>query len=286
MTTTTRPAPHHRNLTCFTNYGCRLPDCVDRYNAWGRERGRAITAGQWQPHVDAEPVREHLRMLATHGITLHRAAQIAGLNRNALHPLFHHEGKQRHPRQHTVRTELAAKILAIDPAAAGPAHVDPTGAVRRLQALIATGWPMRHLEPRLGLGHDVVHQTLKRAPHGHLVLSTTATKIAEGYQRVKRQKPARHGVPAPAVTRARNYAAARHWPPPRYWDTFPDAIDDPHFAPEYGLTRADIDAAEAAWLMGGGLTLEHTAAALGKTVEGLEQSLRRARRRAGQETAA
>lgn len=276
MTTTDKPTPpNHDTLTCYVNYRCRLPGCVDRYRAWDRERRAARKAGQWQPHVDAEPIRQHLRTLNAHGVTLHRVSEIAGIGPRSLHPLFQPSTGKRRRVQHTVTTELANKILAITPETATPGLLEPTGSARRIQALVAAGWPMRYIGLQLGFGDTYIHQLIKRSAVGHLVSATTARKITDGYEVLKTRKPVRHGVSSRAVTLARNYAASRGWPPPRYWNDRMDVIGDPHFAPEYKRLRAEILAEEAHWLMtAGGLDRDQAAARLGIARFTVDRALR------------
>jgi AraC-like DNA-binding protein len=274
VSTAKRP-PHHNTLTCYTNYGCRLPDCAERYREWDRNRRAARKAGQWQPHVEAEPVRQHLRMLNDHGITLHRAAEMAGIGPRSLHPLFQPQTGRRRRHQHTVRTEIAAKILAIRPETVTPGRVDPTGTARRIQALVAIGWPMRYLAAHFGIGDTYVHQIIQRSTKDHLVLAATAEKIAARYEHVKTLQPARHGVRARNVKQARNMAASRGWPPPKYWADRMDVIDDPDFEPEYRKLRAEILAEEAHWLMtAGGLDRDQAAARLGIARFTIDRALR------------
>jgi hypothetical protein len=246
--TTDRQPPHHNTLTCYVNYGCRLPACIDRYRAYNRSRDAAKKAGQWQPHVDAEPIRQHLRMLNQHGITLHRAAEIAGIGPRSLHPLFQPQNGRRRRHQHTVRAELAEKILAIQPEKTVPGKVDPTGTARRIQACVAIGWPMSYLAPHFNLSDTYIHQLIQRSSKDCLVLATTAAKVADGYERVKTKKPHKHGIRPLDITRARNMAATRGWPPPKYWATRMDVIDDPHFTPEYKVKVADLLTEEATFM--------------------------------------
>nr|WP_031186524.1 hypothetical protein [Streptomyces sp. NRRL S-1896] len=89
--------------------------------------------------------------------------------------------------------------------------------------------------------------------------------IVVAYEDLSRRNPRRNGIPKNVVTRTRNRAAANRWPTPKYWDKYPDAIDDPHFTPEYGLTKADILAEETRWLIEtAGLTRGQAAERLGK----------------------
>lgn len=249
MTRRTGEPPHHKTLTCYANYGCRLPECVDRYRAWRGRREAAIKAGEWQPHVDAEPVRQHLLMLAEHDVSLHRVAAMAGIGLNSLHPLFQPRNGRRRPVRHTVRAEVAAKVLAITPDTATPGRMDPTGTARRLQALVADGWPMRHLGRHLGFGDTYIHQIIQRAADGHLILTSTALTVADGYERLKDKQPKKHGVGQRVINLARNHAASRRWAPTRYWAGRMDVIDDPDFEPMYGVTRREIVAQDAGEVM-------------------------------------
>jgi hypothetical protein len=264
VTTAVREAPHHRNLTCYVNYSCRLPACVERTRAYYQRREAARKAGEWQPFVDAEPVREHLRTLAEHGITPYRAAAMAGIGARSLHPLFQPRNGRRRTHRHTVRAEIAAKILAVTPDAAAPGRVDPTGTARRICALVADGWPMRHLADQLGFGNTYIHQIVQRAAKGHLVLARTAGLVADGYDRLKDEQPSENGIGQRVINLARNHAASRRWPPTSYWASRMDDIDDPHFEPMYGITRREVIAQDAGELMQiGGLTRAAAAARLG-----------------------
>lgn len=269
MTRLAGEPPHHRNLTCYVNYGCRLPECADRYRAWNRNRTKAKRAGQWQPHVDAEPVRQHLRMLEQHDISIRQAALLAGVGARSLHPLF------KRPIRHTVRPEIAAAVLAIDPTKTAPTKVDPTGTGRRIQALVADGWPMNHLATHLGVYRSYVHALTKRTENGQLILATTADKVAAGYEQLEKTSPAKHGISPRVIKQARSMAASRRWPPTSYWAGRMDDIDDPHFTPLYGVTRREIVAHDANELMRfSGLDRATAAERLGVTKSYIDHAFR------------
>lgn len=267
--TSDRQPPHHRNLTCYTNYGCRLPDCIDRYREYNRDYARAMRAGQMRGLVDADPVRRHLRVLKQHGISLRRAAALAGIGACTLHPLF------RRPVRHTVRPEIAAAVLAIDPNQATPSHIDATGTARRIQALVADGWPMAHLADHFGVYRSYVHALVQRGENGQSILASTAGKVADAYDQLAGKRPAKNGVNPRLVKRARNLAAARRWPPTTYWADRLDVIDDPHFQPEYGLKKREVIAQEAHWIMRhGGLDRATAAQRLGVDKSYIDHALR------------
>jgi hypothetical protein len=244
VTTATRTPPHHDTLTCYTDYRCRRPECVDRYNAWGRDRGRAITDGSWQPLLNAEPIRQHLLALHAAGITIHRVAVITGLTYRAIRNFTQHDYGNAAPRKRRVTREVAAKILAVNAIDHTPGNVDCTGSRRRIQALMAIGWPLVYIAERAGV-HPSNRSTIVSRP---TIRATTARKIADAYDEMRHQKPARHGIRPTSIKRAKQQGGASRWPTPSYWDQC-GAIDDPRFTPDYKVTRLEIVAEEADWLI-------------------------------------
>ncbi|MFI5831020.1 hypothetical protein ACIA6C_27865 [Streptomyces sp. NPDC051578] len=257
--TTRREAPHHNTLTCYTRYGCRLPACVERKQNWAEERTAAMRNGTWKPYVDAAPVRQHIKALLAAGLTQDRIAALAELPHQSVADFT--GGIRGRGIRHRTSADIAARILGIDPKVASPVRIGATGTHRRIQALIAVGWPLTHLSTRSGLHASRADQILRQ----DTVRIETAQRIQEGYDTLRRLRPERHGVPEHKARLSRDRAAAAKWPPPKYWDRFPDAIDDPHFTPEYGRTKADLLAEEATWLVTtAGLTRAEAAIRLGK----------------------
>ena len=242
MTTAVREAPHHRTLTCYTDYRCRLPKCVERYNDWYLNRLRAVAEGTWKPFIDATPVREHLLKLYAAGLTPHRVSVLTGIDWSTVR--LYTRPDLRHGRSMIRQTtpEVEAKILAIQPTPTLPGRVDPTGTRRRIQALVAIGWPLKELGPHLELKPDYVRRILKR---GDQVYGTTAQAASNAYDRLRGSNPRKHGVSEIGIGRARRYAKEHRWAPPKYWDQWPGAIDDPYFESQYGLTRREIVAHDA-----------------------------------------
>lgn len=241
--TARREPPNHDTLTCYTDYGCRLPGCRDRYNAWNRERGQAIAAGTWQPLVDAEPIRQHLLALDAAGITLHRVSVLTGLPYKSVRAFVHHDYGYAAPRRRRATPEVAAKILAIGFTDSG--YVNPIGSQRRFQALVALGWPTLHTAKRAGL-HPSNRNTIFKAAS---MRASTAQRIAVVYDELRVQSPAKHGVSAVSIKRAKKLAAERRWPTVAYWADRMDVIDDPDFEPLYGVTKRELIAQDASWVM-------------------------------------
>jgi hypothetical protein len=259
MTGTDRQPPHHETLTCYTDYSCRLPGCVDRYNAWCRDRDRAIADGTWEPLLDAAPIRQHLLALHAAGITIYRVAALTGLTYKSVRSFTQHDYGNAAPRRYRVTREVAAKILAINTEDHTPGLINPIGSQRRFQALVAIGWPTLHIAPRAGI-HPSNRTTIFNAP---TMRASTAQRIAETYDEMRHQRPARHGISATSIKRAKKQAADRRWPPPKYWDEV-GAIDDEHFEPLYGVTRRELIAQDANWIMRtAGLTKAAAAERLG-----------------------
>lgn len=263
MATIIRDAPHHNTLTCVKDYGCLLPGCRDRYKAYQRNRYHARVAGTWQPLVDAEPIRQHILTLHAAGITDVRISELANLPFATVAGFtrIHGTTNNRRARKRRCTTEVAAKVLAITTDEATPTCVDATGTRRRIQALVAAGWPMVHLAPHFGLAVRTVIALINQ----ERIYARNAKVVAEAYLRLTAMRPDRNGVSRRSVTRARNLAANRRWANKTYWADRMDVIDDPHFTPEYGLTRAELLAEEARWLIEtGGLTRTQAAERLHK----------------------
>jgi hypothetical protein len=246
VTTAVREAPHHRNLTCYTDYQCRLPECVERFNTWQRNRARAVAAGTWQPFIDATPVREHLLKLYAAGFTIQRVSDRTGIDWNTVRLYTQPAVKQGRGMIRQTTVEVQAKILAIPVEPVLPGRVDPTGTRRRIQALSAIGWPLKELGPHIGIQPDHVRRVLTRTQQ---VYGATAQATIEAYERLRRSKPRRYGVSDIGVGRALRNAKQHKWAPPKYWDQHPGAIDDPHFEPMYRVTRRELIAQDAHWVM-------------------------------------
>ncbi|MGA4875920.1 hypothetical protein [Streptomyces lydicamycinicus] len=245
MTTATRTAPHHNTLTCYTDYKCRRPDCVTRYNDWYRARAHALAAGTWKPYVDAAPVREHLLELHAAGITPHRIEQITGIDWCSIRLFTQpHLGQGRGITKRTT-PDTAAKILAVRLDDLVPGRVDATGTRRRVQALAAMGWPLAAVGSHIGIAAGYA----RHLAHREAVFGRTAQAVSNGYDELRHKRPQRNGITRTVAKRTRTYAARQNWAPPKYWDQHPGAIDDPDFEPMHGLLRAEIIAQDAHWLI-------------------------------------
>lgn len=279
MTTTVREAPHHRNLTCVKEYRCRRPECLARDRDYMRNRSRLLAYGRWQPYVDAEPVRAHVRMLMSHSIGLQRVRALAGIPNGTMSKLLYGDGTRGLKPSKRVRTHTADKILAVKAsldAVAPCALIDATGTRRRLQALVAIGWPQIELARRTGLDkltiNDQVNAKLATT------YGATARTVRDLYDQLWNVAPASRGVAQRWTDEARALARANNWAPPGAWDD--DYIDSPAATPDLGddVDRYTAIAEDAHWLMAEhGYTRAQAANRLGVTGRHLERALTHAR---------
>lgn len=203
--------------------GCRCYTCGFAVSEYEQNRKRAITAGTWQPYVDAGPVRDHLAKLAEAGIGYKRAAVLASVGTSTVSAvLFGRRGKG--PAAH-VRNETAQRLLALRVETATPADgqlVDGTGTARRIQALCAIGWSLTQQASRIGWNVGNFAPLTAIRP----IRSTTARKVAAMYEQLSMSPPPASG----SSSRARRFALARGWFPPLAWDD--EQLDDPTAMPQ------------------------------------------------------
>lgn len=93
----------------------------------------------------------------------------------------------------------------------GQSHtVAARGTIRRIQALVALGWPMPLLSQRLGAAQPQTIQNLARKPHDARIRVATAAKISALYEELSMTI----GPSTVSAARARN----KGWLPPLAWD--------------------------------------------------------------------
>lgn len=274
MSTKDGTPPNHDTLTCYTDYRCRLPECVARYNQYNQGRRQAQRAGTWNALVDAEPVRRHILHLKYGGLSNGEIAASAGLPIQSVIDFISSNRSRHQGRRHRTSPDVAAKILAITPVNATLRRLDSTGTIRRIQALTAIGWPQTTIATRATISPANMCDLARRT----FVFASTAAAVNTAYETLRHLRPERNGVPKIQAKKARNRAAAKRWPTPTYWDQRPDCIDDPDFTPEYGISRVEQIANEALWLITGGVSTQDAAERLGVTRGYVEKSLQQHRR--------
>ena len=245
MTTRTRqpcrhPQAQHQHGTrlAYALDRCRCLPCGFANSQYQATRARAKAYGRptttW---VDAGPARAHVGQLQAAGLGWKRVAAAAGVHASAVSRLIYgrkREDGRQEPPPRRIRGAAARALLAVPAPTTGDllpgAKIDGTGTRRRLQALVAIGYPQLQLAARLGMKPG----NLSRVFVGDLVLVATHRAVTALYDELWDQ-PQTVGCGA---TRARNRAARLGWPPPAAWDD--DTIDDPGAVPDVGLDDEDL----------------------------------------------
>ena len=178
------------------------------------------------PLVDAEPARRHVRNLMAAGVSVIRIAEHANVGFAVVSGLLYDRGPSR-PASVKLRHLNAQRILSVRADQVATGYVDATGTHRRLQALMANGWPQLRLGPHVRLHPVYVNAVLKQST----VFGTTAANVAAAYDRLWNQDPRQHGVCTGTWKKVRNLARANGWAPPGAWDE--DTIDDPAAGPDW-----------------------------------------------------
>lgn len=193
---------------------------LDRQHAYGRFESA---------YVDAEPVRAHLSALNAAGLGGRRVEELSGVRRNTVRYLLSGRPERGTGPSSKVLRSTAERILSIPvPAsahlAAAPGRPVPAvGSRRRLQALVAAGWPLYVLAERAGLGRSTATSIANPASRAarDSCLASAARSIAALFDELSMQ-------PGPSP-----YARARGrregWALPLEWDE--DEIDNPDATP-------------------------------------------------------
>lgn len=223
--------------------------------------------------VDAEPVRQHIRRLHAAGFTDRRIAALSGVATETVigftRPI--NRASNRRGVKRTCHPAIASRILAVQVEDSTPGLVDAIGARRRLQALIARGWPIEHVARHAGIGGTHLRLLVQRPR----IYGRTAQAVSDTYRQLAGLRPERNGVSKGEATKARRRAAANRWPDPKYWADRMDVIDDPDFQPLYGVTKREIVAQDASELIRwSGLTRETAAERLGVSKSYVEHAFR------------
>lgn len=210
----------HGTLTGYKIRGCRCPRCTDAQRRYNARRDRLIAYGQWQPYIDAEPVRQHLRTLQAAGLGWKRAAVLAGISPSTLSKLLYGDRIRGMAPSKRVRPATAAAVHAVHAdldTLADKACTTAAGTRRRMQALSCLGWSFTEQARRIGWTVQNYSALQTRTQ----VIARTARLVRDLYDELS-MTPA---PDTPGATRARRAAANRGYLPPLAWDD--DLIDLP-----------------------------------------------------------
>lgn len=210
--------------------GCRCYVCAYARSRYDENRSKAIAAGTWNPWTDAEPVRVHIRHLQSCEMGLRAIAAAANVHRKRLQHILGGRPERGTGPQEKVRPDLAAAVLAVEPTLDNlSAHcvIGATGTTRRMQALVAGGWPQRRLAEQMGWTPTNAGKLLT----ARTVTVKTARLVIALYERLWNADPAAYGASAIGIAQAKKRAAAAHWAPCGAWDD--ETIDDPSAFPDW-----------------------------------------------------
>lgn len=196
----------HTNCNCLL---CRVHAAELRRDIFAQK-----AAGTWQPYVDTAAALAHVEMLHAQGMSYAHIARLARVDINAIHRM---RGKYAAlPASKQIRTESANRILALKAQftrQAPDARIPNRGALRRIQALRAIGWPVNVLMEKSGLSNATFTDMPRRA----WVKTSTQRAVESLYELLYDQNPAEHGVDPWIVHRGKRYAAKRRWAVPLAW---------------------------------------------------------------------
>lgn len=183
-------------------------------------------------YVAAGPARAHVLALLE-VLTVGQIEARSGVHRTAIRVLTgDFPGK---PASKRITRTTAAGLLSVTPVAAATETqclVNATGTRRRLRALAALGWPMRHITERLGCSPRTTWLITHRPRQSLTVLASTRDAVAALYAELSTSPP-----PSTRQTSiVRRLAFERGWAPPAAWDD--DTIDDPRTYAHGHLARA------------------------------------------------
>lgn len=221
----THPRANHQHGTplAYQRDDCRCDPCREAYRVYNKRVSYRTLTGT-HSYVDADLARTHVRRLLT-VLTVGQVEQRSGVHRTAIRLLVGDwPGK---PPSRRISGKTHAALMAVRPTRVGSEEsglVDATGTRRRLQALIALGWPANQLGRMIGASSC----TVPRITNGDDVLVLVATRAAVMalYDDLSLTVPPEGRI----RTLSRGIARRKGWVPPLAWDD--DTIDDPSASPE------------------------------------------------------
>ena len=234
---------NHTNLPKVAPTGRRASRGT--YDPKYRKRLRYERARGVRRIVPAEPVNAHLADLLAGGLMLAAISAASGIPLTTIQRI-----RDRQPRAVTARTSRALLRLthaSVIEAATG--YVPVVGARRRLQGLMAIGWPLATLSERIG------------ADAQGIVANRRTSTLKDVHVSVCRVYDELWSTPGPsAITRSK--AATYGYALPLSWDD--DEIDNPAAEPHRGTPESGVVGLDLVIeLLGDGDTIETVARRLG-----------------------
>lgn len=184
-------------------------------------RSRALAAGRWNPNrVDTTEALARVDALVAMGMCMLHIRRRAGIPQTTFHTFT--TGRPCWTRGEVVEGVLSvpvpARVADWICLAQGQELVPAVGAVRRLHALIAAGWPAAELARRMGFYPSEITQMLHSRTR---IRASRHRQIAALFDTLQFE-------PGPSEV-ARKRGRANRWPLPMQWDE--DVIDEPDGRP-------------------------------------------------------
>ncbi|MER5302180.1 hypothetical protein ABT039_22355 [Streptomyces lasiicapitis] len=262
----------------YKNEKCRCPVCRAANVAYVTRRKRLIILRRWQPYVEAEPARRHVRGLMEAGMQRGPLAVAAKVSPGVLERLLYGRPALGRAPSRSIRRHHVRALLALRPDPTAPPSripVDATGPLRRLRALTAMGFPDAVLAREVGMDPGNFDDLFLRST----VTVGTAQRVSRLYDRAWNADPRTFGTSTRGIIRALRRAAADGLASPLAWDD--ESIDDPAAVPDLGA-RASRTAAlveDVSWLMDTcGYTRQQAAERIGVTKAAVDKAFARVRR--------
>lgn len=213
---------HEGTSVCYIQHRCGCDACRRSQAERHARRKRLKLYGRWDSGlVAADPVRAHLRALGEYGIGWKRSAALAAVSKTTVYQLLYgrsEPGRRHGERAKRVKRETAERILALRPDVAlmaDAALVPSRGARRRVEALVAAGWPVDRIARRLGRSGSNLWTTVC----GDHVRVSTHREIAALFDELALiDPPCASNYERAASERARRRARTRGWLPALAWD--------------------------------------------------------------------
>lgn len=209
---------------------CRCKPCRRANREAHNQRTRLLAYGRWAPYVDAEPVRAHIHYLRSCGMGLRAIAAAAEVDRRRLQSILNGRRERGAGPQEGVRPATAAAVLAVEPTLdnlGACTVINAVGTTRRLQALVAVGWPQMTLADEMGW----TPTNLTVLINAGTVTVKTARLVRTVYDRLWNVDPLTRGASLGGITGAKRRAFEARWAPVGAWDD--DTIDDPAAFPDW-----------------------------------------------------
>ena len=221
----------HGTPQAYGRCGCRCEPCRSAHRAI-HGRGNPRTQKRWHllksrgipVVVDLDPVRQRLVELAAEGWNTSSVAAMLNLPKSTVYNIVEGINARTH-------TEVAEAILTVDPVEAwqripGNELIPAAGTQRRLQALLAIGWPHRVITERINAETEPDGPVIRSGVVLHRAGPTVTARTARAVKAVYDELCMTPGPSTVTVTRARKAG----YVPPLGWEDDRN-IDNPAAVP-------------------------------------------------------